>query len=211
MNTRKRILAFFLAVVLTFSALPFSVSAEENNSVAGTVSDVSGQPPSLNGEEETGTGSGLEESGDEPQSEAEKALAAVEQAAMQTVDLPTVYVIDDFSDIKNRAEGGTEDMTKFGITREKVVSELEAHESDSYYLGTRYMGDDWQSPNGDTGYNGSAGMNCTGFVSYVLRKVGFKTACGFGSDRKEAPWAGETQLALYQGFPGGGGIEKIGS
>lgn len=29
-----------------------------------------------------------------------------------------------------------------------------------------------QSPNGDTSYNGSAGMNCGGFVGYVLRKVG---------------------------------------
>ena len=172
MNTRKRILAFFLAVVLTFSALPFSVSAEENNSVAGTVSDVSGQPPSLNGEEETGTGSGLEESGDEPQSEAEKALVAMESVVLETLDIPQLYAQDDFNTVKNSVEGGTEDMTKYGLTRAAVIAELEAHESDSFYKGTIYKGGDWQSPNGDTSYNGSVGMNCGGFVSYVLRKAG---------------------------------------
>ena len=47
------------------------------------------------------------------------------------------------------------------------------HEDDNYYLGTPYAGGDAQSPNGDTSYNsGAAGMNCAGFISYVLRKAG---------------------------------------
>ena len=67
-------------------------------------------------------------------------------------------------------------MTSLGITRQAIVNELQAHESDSYYLGTPYHGDDWQSPKGDTSYNGQAGMNCGGFVSYVLRKAGINTS-----------------------------------
>ena len=90
-------------------------------------------------------------------------------------DVPVVYAQDPYSTIKNRLEGGTKDMTQYGVTRDAIVSHLESHEHDSFYLGTPYKGGDWQSPDGDTSYNGSAGMNCTGFVSYVLRKVGLDT------------------------------------
>ena len=83
---------------------------------------------------------------------------------------------DSFSSVKSSVEGGTNYMTSLGITRQAIVNELQAHESDSYYLGTPYHGDDWQSPKGDTSYNGQAGMNCGGFVSYVLRKAGINTA-----------------------------------
>ena len=90
-------------------------------------------------------------------------------------DVPVVYAQDPYSTIKNRVEGGTKDMTQYGVTRDAIVSHLESHEHDSFYLGTPYEAGDWQSPNGDTSYNGRAGMNCTGFVSYVLRKVGLDT------------------------------------
>ena len=90
-------------------------------------------------------------------------------------DVPVVYAQDPYSSIKNRVEGGTKDMTQYGVTRDAIVSHLESHEHDSFYLGTPYEAGDWQSPNGDTSYNGRAGMNCTGFVSYVLRKVGLDT------------------------------------
>ena len=90
-------------------------------------------------------------------------------------DVPVLYAQDPFSEIKNRAEGGSNDMTQYGVTRAKIVSHLESHEHDDFYLGTPYQGGDWQSPNGDTSYNGSAGMNCTGFVSYVLRACGLNT------------------------------------
>ena len=88
------------------------------------------------------------------------------------LDVPVLYAQDPYDKVKNDLEGGSSDMTKYGVTREAIVAELEAHENDSFYLGTPYHGDDWQSPNGDTSYNGSAGMNCGGFVSYVLRKAG---------------------------------------
>ena len=124
----KRILALLMAVVLCFSALPFSVSADEI-----TITDSSG-------------------------------------------DVPVLYAIDPFDEIQNITQGGTDYLTQFGISRAKIVAELEAHENDDYYLGTPYMGGDWQSPNGDPSYNdGTPGMNCTGFVSYVLRKVGLDT------------------------------------
>lgn len=56
-----------------------------------------------------------------------------------------------------------------GTSRGTIVAELEAHQWDSYYLGTRYVGlnlinvnkDACMHPNGDPGYNGYTGMNCT--------------------------------------------------
>ena len=124
MKTKKRILSLLLAVVLTISALPFSVSADEIES-------------------------------------------------MMETDGPVLYAQDPFNTVKSEVEGGTSYMTSVGVTRESIVRELEAHEHDSYYLGTKYVGGDAQSPNGDTSYNsGTVGMNCGGFVSYVLRKAG---------------------------------------
>lgn len=62
-----------------------------------------------------------------------------------------------------------------GVTRQQVVDELTAHEHDSYYLGTPYKGvndtGNWPRPNGDSG-GYSPGMQCNGFVAYVLDKVG---------------------------------------
>lgn len=78
--------------------------------------------------------------------------------------------------VKKWCEHGTEYFDKFGVTREKLVKELSAHEHDSYYLGTPIVGGDWQSPRGDTSYNGAVGTNCAGFVAYVLRKCGLKSA-----------------------------------
>ena len=119
----KKILALFLAVVLMFSALPFSVSADE-----------------------------------------------VEIVEMDT---PILFAQDPFNTVKSEVEGGTNYMTSVGVTRESIVRELESHEHDNYYLGTKYVGGDAQSPNGDTSYNsGTVGMNCGGFVAYVLRKAG---------------------------------------
>ena len=124
MKRPNRILSLLLAVVLMFSALPFSVSAEEI-----VITD--------------------------------------------SYDAPVLYAQDAFNTVKSEVEGGTNYMTSMGVTRESIVRELEAHEHDSYYLGTKYVGGDAQSPNGDTSYNsGTVGMNCGGFVSYVLRKAG---------------------------------------
>ena len=124
-HTKKRILAMLMAVVLCFSALPFSVSADEI-----TIRDSSG-------------------------------------------DVPVLYAQDPFNTVKSEVEGGTNYMTSVGVTREAIVRELESHENDDFYLGTKYVGGDAQSPNGDASYNsGKVGMNCAGFISYVLRKAG---------------------------------------
>lgn len=75
---------------------------------------------------------------------------------------------------RKELEGGTHTLAELGVTRAALLNELEAHEHDTYYLGTPYFPGDYQSPNGDTSYNGKAGMNCGGFISYVLRKAGLR-------------------------------------
>ncbi|MGN9055869.1 hypothetical protein ACTNA4_05275 [Bariatricus sp. HCP28S3_A7] len=77
-------------------------------------------------------------------------------------------------------EGKIADDVFIGTCREKIVAELEAHQYDSYYLGTRYAGlsmatgakDPCMHPNGSPGNNGYTGLNCTGFVAFVVQKCG---------------------------------------
>ena len=152
MKTKKRILTMLLAVVLCFSTLPFSVSADEISSELPTESSVESQP------EET----------EEP-AQTNGTITISDSSG----DVPVLRAQDPFTQVKNDVEGGTNYMTSVGVTRESIVRELEAHEDDNYYLGTPYVGGDAQSPNGDTSYNsGTVGMNCAGFISYVLRKAG---------------------------------------
>ena len=152
MKTKKRLLAMLLAVVLMFSALPFSVSADEVSSEPPTESTVESQP------EET----------EEP-AQTNGTITISDSSG----DVPVLYAQDPFNTVKSEVEGGTNYMTSVGVTRESIVRELEAHEDDNYYLGTPYAGGDAQSPNGDASYNsGAVGMNCAGFISYVLRKAG---------------------------------------
>lgn len=66
--------------------------------------------------------------------------------------------------------------TAFGVNGAGLVRELTAHQNDSFYLGTRYRSysvgqEQSMSPNGAP-YSSGPGMNCTGFVAYVLRKCG---------------------------------------
>ena len=156
-HTKKTILAMLLAVVLCFSSLPFSVSANEVSSGPPTESTVESQPE---------------------ESQAEETEEPIQADGIITIsdssgDVPVLRAQDPFTQVKNDVEGGTSYMTSVGVTRQAIVRELEAHEDDNYYLGTPYAGGDAQSPNGDTSYNsGAAGMNCAGFISYVLRKAG---------------------------------------
>ncbi|WP_204123157.1 hypothetical protein [Lacticaseibacillus mingshuiensis] len=66
-----------------------------------------------------------------------------------------------------------------GTTRTKIVAELTAHLNDHYYLGTPYRGlatanaARYMVPGGVSSPYG-VGMNCTGFVSYVLQRAGAK-------------------------------------
>ena len=146
-----------LAVVLCFSSLPFSVSADEVSSELPTESTVETQPE---------------------ESQAEKTEEPIQADGIITIsdssgDVPVLRAQDPFTQVKNDVEGGTSYMTSVGVTRQAIVRELEAHEDDNYYLGTPYAGGDAQSPNGDASYNsGTVGMNCAGFISYVLRKAG---------------------------------------
>ena len=157
MKTKKRILAMLLAVVLMFSALPFSVSTDEISSEPPTESTVESQPEESQAEEP------------EEQAPAENAITISDSSG----DVPVLRAQDPFTQVKNDMEGGTNYMTSVGVTRQAIVRELEAHEDDNYYLGTPYAGGDAQSPNGDASYNsGTVGMNCAGFISYVLRKAG---------------------------------------
>ena len=153
---KKRILSLLLAVVLMFGALPFSVSADEASSELPTESIVESQLG---------------------ESQAEETEESTQTDGIITIsdssrDVPVLYAQDPFNTVKSEVEGGTNYMTSVGVTREAIVRELESHENDDFYLGTPYEGGDAQSPNGDTGYNGHAGLNCGGFVSYVLRAAG---------------------------------------
>lgn len=157
MKTKKRILAMLLAVVLCFSALPFSVSANEVSSGPPTESTVESHPEEFQAEET-----------EEP-TQADGIITISDSSG----DMPVLRAQDPFTQVKNDVEGGTSYMTSVGVTRESIVQELEAHENDDFYLGTKYVGGDAQSPNGDASYNsGTVGMNCAGFISYVLRKAG---------------------------------------
>ena len=157
MKTKKRILAMLLAVVLMLSALPFSVSADEISSKPPTESTVESQTEETPSEET-----------EEP-AETNGTLTISDSSG----DVPVLYAQDPFNTVKAEVEGGTNYMTSVGVTREAIVRELEAHENDDFYLGTKYVGGDAQSPNGDASYNsGTVGMNCAGFISYVLRKAG---------------------------------------
>ena len=148
-----------LAVVLCFSSLPFSVSADEVSSELPTESTVESQPKE----------SQAEETGGEIPPPSENAIILSDSSG----DVPVLYAQDPFNTVKSEVEGGTNYMTSVGVTRQAIVRELEAHENDDFYLGTKYVGGDAQSPNGDASYNsGTVGMNCAGFISYVLRKAG---------------------------------------
>ena len=145
-----------LAVVLMFSALPFSVSADEVSSALSTESTVESQPKESQAEKEES-------------SQTENSIIISDSSG----NVPVLYAQDPFNTVKSEVEGGTNYMTSVGVTRQAIVRELEAHENDDFYLGTKYVGGDAQSPNGDTSYNsGKVGMNCAGFISYVLRKAG---------------------------------------
>lgn len=93
-------------------------------------------------------------------------------AEVHTADI-SVYTDIALSNMKKDLSGGTKYIADYGtITRSKLIQELQAHEHDKFYLNTPYHSGDWQSPSGDSSYNGKVGMNCAGFVSYVLRKCG---------------------------------------
>lgn len=101
--------------------------------------------------------------------------ALAEEAAVKDSNASELHVRIPTSEVQARLAKGTDYLDKYGVTREKIIKELSAHEHDGYYLDTPFVGGDWQSPRGDTSYNGAPGTNCAGFVAYVLRKCGLNT------------------------------------
>lgn len=72
-----------------------------------------------------------------------------------------------------------------GIGREQIMNNLNSHVKTNFYLSTPYQTYDWRNPNGDpSGVHGAydvpgvPGMNCTGFVWYVLTASGGKNVPG---------------------------------
>ena len=67
-----------------------------------------------------------------------------------------------------------------GTCRARIVKELSEHEYDWYYIGTPYRGlnvyapnyEEIMYPNGAPRWDGYRGLNCTGFIAYVMRKCG---------------------------------------
>ena len=111
MKTKKRILAMLLAVVLCFSALPFSVSADELPGELSTESTVESQLAELPAEKS-----------EESPPPAENTIIISDSSG----DVPVLYAQDPFNTVKSEVEGGTNYMTSVGVTREAIVRELEA-------------------------------------------------------------------------------------
>ena len=101
MKTKKRILVMLLAVVLCFSSLPFSVSADEVSSELPTESTVESQPKESQAEET-----------EEFPPPAENAIILSDSSG----DVPVLYAQDPFNTVKSEVEGGTNYMTSVGVT-----------------------------------------------------------------------------------------------
>ena len=102
-------------------------------------------------------------------------------------DVPVLYAQDPFNTVKSEVEGGTNYMTSVGVTREAIVRELESHEDDDFYLGTKYVGGDAQSPNGDTSYNTGKGRD-------ELRRFYSATSSAKPAWTRKPPWRSCTAL-----------------
>lgn len=100
-------------------------------------------------------------------------------------------------------------VTFFGIEPDAIVKELEKHEHDNYYLGTPYRGlytnpdeNNYLSPNGNPNSFGP-GMNCTGFVAYVIKQAGgdisriSKNSTGFGGVANAYNWRDVLRATMY--------------
>ena len=115
-HTKKTILAMLLAVVLCFSALPFSVSADELPGELSTESTVESQPEETPAEDSTPSDGETAES-----SPSENRSITISDSSG---DVPVLYAQDPFNTVKSEVEGGTNYMTSVGVTRESIVREL---------------------------------------------------------------------------------------
>ena len=98
-HTKKRILAMLLAVVLMFSTLPFSVSADEVSSELPTESTVESQPKESQAEDSAPSGGESLEN-----SPSENGSITISDSSG---DMPVLRAQDPFTQVKNDVEGGT--------------------------------------------------------------------------------------------------------
>ena len=133
----NRTLAFFLAVVLCFSMVPMAAFATEAE--LDTDSGISSEVPVEDVDSSVPEEPPVE--GTPPQEDTSSMADN-----MQTVEMPTLRARDPISKVQADLGNGTNYLTNYGVTRKAIVDELEAHEHDSYYLGTPYAGGDVQSP-----------------------------------------------------------------
>lgn len=100
-----------------------------------------------------------------------------EDSSVDGIDASSGFIAAD--DLASYVTDGTHPEDQYitqwlGVSKEKILAELNSHTADNYYLTTPYLSlgltGDLPRPNGDTG-GYTAGMQCTGFVVYVLNKA----------------------------------------
>ena len=86
-----------------------------------------------------------------------------------------------------------EDDRVLNVDRADLLSWLESHEYDGYYIGTRYSSGfsipTCMYPNGSPRYDGFTGMNCTGFVAHAYQSAGGDLN-PISVNNNHSPWPG---------------------
>lgn len=145
---KKFLLLFGIFIVTLIYSGRSCVSAEDMKETAPTQS-----PPA----------SGLQSS---------HVLSANEEFLQQMKDLEDQALINENIDPEELPEietmSGTTISDVLGMDANIFMNWMNSHEYDDYYLTTPYVGGDWRSPNGDISFNGTPGMNCTGFIWHFL-------------------------------------------
>lgn len=90
-----------------------------------------------------------------------------------------------------------------GVDRSRLVSWLESHEYDGYYLGTPFATfpsgfgpDSCMYPNGSPRWDGYVGMNCAGFVAHAYQSAGGNLAV-IGVNNNHSPYVGGPGSGSY--------------
>ncbi len=151
----------FLAVILLVQCVPRNEETVESGTTKPIITDH--EPPAVSTDETIAISTTPMESVSDTSTESVTETTVSETEPMETQASSETEPVDD-----SKLYLGD----NFGICREDVVAELEAHEEDDFYLTTPYQAGNWRSPNGDPSYNGKPGMNCGGFVGYVMKQAG---------------------------------------
>lgn len=197
------VLILFLVVVLLVQCVPQSELGDESET---TVSMTVESEPLVTSKEETTASDAISETITETESESEPESTTGTESVAETETETETETEPVTTPPETKPEETKPKETKppsttapdlgpkdyigdhFGITREDVVAELAAHEQDDFYLTTPYQPRDWSSPNGDPSYNGEPGMNCGGFVGYVVKQAGMDLSALDQAVRKSGYW-----------------------